>query len=172
MNKYVFLLGVLFSGGCAVFKNKTVSDYPQIQVCNIYNDSLLVTLPEKVTILTFIREPSCTGCKENLAIYLNGLGRKFNKCIILGKSESVLHKKSYNLYLEEKFKKNFQIYYSLSMSDLEFKLNESEYNFDYRKNPFVVVISDYGKQVDVYEYDKIFNNVFIKQSFKDSIKGY
>ncbi|MDB4161153.1 hypothetical protein N9772_02155 [Bacteroidia bacterium] len=58
------------------------------------------------------------------------------------------------------------------MSDLEFKLNESEYNFDYRKNPFVVVISDYGKQVDVYEYDKIFNNVFIKQSFKDSIKGF
>lgn len=172
MTKLSFILAFFLLVACGARKNNGLSSNTQIQVCNIFNDTTNVELDGKVSILVFIKEPSCTGCKEYLAEYLNTLSMKYRQYIILGKSDNVLSKKSYNNYLALRFKKSSGTYYSLSGHNLVIKIDSKEYSFNTVKNPFVAVISNKGKAIDTYDYQEIFRNVFVKESFKKTIKNY
>jgi hypothetical protein len=173
MNKISLIIFIVSLCGCSIQKSKKpTDDIPIIQACNLYNDTVNFPIKNKVTILVFINEPTCTGCKENLAKYLNTLSKKYNQYIILGKSESILDKKGYSKYLDFRFKKSSGTYYSLINKNLSIKVNNKEYSFSTSKNPFTMVITDNGKTIDVYEYQDIFENIFIKKTFKQSIKKY
>jgi hypothetical protein len=171
MIKAFYILFIAFSFGCSIPKNKATSKKPQLQVCNIFNDTTQLIL-DKITILIFIKEPSCTGCKENLAEYLNKLGKKYRQYVILGKSENLLDKKIYNRYLELRFKNLLGTYFSLSNQNLTFKINQNEFVFNTLKNPFVMVISNSGKTVVTYDYQEVFTDIFIRDSFKKDINKY
>ncbi|MCC6720639.1 MAG: hypothetical protein IT243_00425 [Bacteroidia bacterium] len=142
-----------------------------LQVCDIYNDTTDLMI-DRTTILIFIKEPSCTGCKETLAEYLNKLGKKYRQYVILGKSENLLDKKIYNRYLELRFTKLLGTYFSLSYQNLTFKINQKEFVFKTMKSPFLMVISNRGKTVVTYEYQDVFIDIFIRDSFKKAIKKY
>lgn len=171
MNKYAFL-ALISLLGCNSLK-KTNNFYQNyLVVCDLFNDSTTIQLDKKITILTFIDEPSCTGCKEYLAKYLNTLSKKYDQYIILKKSNNILNKKSYNLYLQNRFKINSGTYYSLDEDKLSIEFNGKKHEFNQRKNPFVAVITPKNKEINVYDYNAIFENVFVKKSFIQSIKNY
>ncbi len=60
----------------------------------------------------------------------------------------------------------------MSESSITIRLNHKDYIFDTRINPFVMVISEKGSSVDIYNYQEVFENVFVKESFKKSMNGY
>ncbi len=171
MIRIFLLFFIIVSISCKSYRN--LNNTGQIlQANDLFNDSTYINLDNKVTIITLIKEPCCTGCKEYLAKYLNSLSKKYKQFIILSKSEDILYKKSYQLFLSVRFKKNSGTYYSLSNNNISFKLNSKTYTFDAIQNPIVLVLSKKDKMVDKYNYQDIFNNVFIKESFKNSIKSY
>lgn len=172
MIKFLLILFLFFFGEHPIQKKNNEKQTNTLQVCNLFNDTVEQKLEGKVAILVFIKEPSCTGCKDYLAVFLNKLGKKYSQYIVLHKSESVLDKKTYNIYLNKKFKKSLGTYYSLTPQSLKVMIDNKEYNFNTKKTPFVVVISEMGNKIDTYKYDDIFEEVFVKDSFIDSIKKY
>lgn len=171
MNKYLFLLLIILSN-CGTIKTSDELKKNYLKASNLFNETVELELKNKITIITFIDEPSCTGCKEYLAKFLNTLGKKYNQYIILKKSNNVLNKKSYNLYLQNRFKLNSGTYYSLNKEKLSIEINDKKHEFNYQKNPFVAVITTKSSKVDMYDYHTIFENVFVKKSFIKSIKKY
>jgi hypothetical protein len=167
MIKFSFFLLLVI--GCSIQQPIKIES-TTIKVCNIFNDTSEIYLNEKPTILVFIKEPSCSGCKENLAIFLNKQGNKYNQYIITGKSESILNKKSYNLYLGQRFKKSIGTFYSLSPQSQKIEINSIEYNFNSKKNPFVLSISKGGLKIEAFNYEDIFEDVYIKETFKIQIR--
>jgi len=76
MIKKCFILFIAYSLGCSSQKRIVSVINSHLQVGNLFNDTKKLELGH-VSVLVFIKEPSCTGCKENLAIYLNKLGKKY-----------------------------------------------------------------------------------------------
>ncbi len=60
----------------------------------------------------------------------------------------------------------------MSENNITISVNHKDYIFYKSQNPFVMVISEMGNSIGMYNYQDIFENVFVKESFIKAMKSY
>lgn len=153
----LFFLFFLFSSF-----NK-VNVLSEFLVINSVGDSVyLFKNDTKETIYVFSIEPSCIGCKDNLAKFLKN---KTNVVIITNYYYYIEDRKVSQLYFSGVFSNAKQFYFLSNKDQLLTNLNLS-----INKMPCIIWYSNKTKLYSVFNYHDIFEGTTIKKTFKNRIR--
>ena len=166
LKKYsiIFIILTLF-----LSNNKISNKSIKLTLKDIISDTINLHF-EKSIVLTFINEPSCTGCKEQLIKFLKENLKK-NKIYILDWRSDIVSRKTYRNSLLNLDKK-ISTFYSISSLNNNFMLNDSLINISKNKSPFQVIIRKKNSKLEIisFDYNQIFESINLKNSYKDSLK--
>jgi hypothetical protein len=129
---------------------------------SIGDTSFLFRNDTKEVFYVFILEPSCTGCKDNLAKILI---KKKNLVIVTNYLPYIEDRKISQKYYSGVFPNVKEIYFLPSKNQ---QLNIQ--NLNSKKMPCMIWYSSKTKLYSLFSYDDIFENTAIRKSFKNELK--
>lgn len=154
----------LFFSVAFVFKKKPTTT---LTFYDISKDTVLISA-KKPQLFIVMKEPSCTGCKENLIKYIdNNLTSKYKVSFLIISSQNISNKRIYQSNLEISSKKPKKILYSLDDKNAVFLFQNQKQEMISSGYPFVITVI--GNQLNCYTYNQIFNEMDLKKSFIDSL---
>ncbi len=132
-------------------------------VINAIGDTAILFENEvKETFYVFIIEPSCNGCKDNLAKFLN---KKKNLIIITNYYTYIEDRKISQKYFLGVFPNAKHIYF-LPAKDKPFNI----LNLNSKKMPCMIYYTPKTKLYSLFHYDDIFEETYIKKNFNYLLK--
>jgi thioredoxin-related protein len=169
MKKVHLWIFFLVFTSCFVKNSRKSTSHTTISATDIYQDSISYQIKKKTMVVLF-KEPSCTGCKENLAIFANKNHRKLDVVFLLEQPTFMVSSKTEATVLRNKYLNTSQILYSTDDKFLTAKVNDTTISNKSFKFPQVVIVSKQG-EIQYFDYDDLFEEVYLSKYFLSAVKN-
>lgn len=168
MKNIHFWVFLLVFNSCIIKNSRDTVSWNIISATNIYQDSISYPIKKKTMVVLF-KEASCTGCKENLAVFANKNHRKLDVVFLLEDPKFILSSKTQATVLTNQYLNTSQILYSTDDKFLTAKVNEITISNKSFKFPQVVIVTKQG-EMQYFDYDDLFEDINLSKQFLLAVK--
>lgn len=168
MKNIHFWVFLLVFNSCIIKNSRDTVSWNIISATNIYQDSISYPIKKKTMVVLF-KEPSCTGCKENLAVFANKNHRKLDVVFLLEHPKFILSSKTQATVLRNQYLNTSQILYSTDDKFLTAKVNEEVISNKSFKFPQLVIVTKQG-EIQYFDYDDLFEDTNLSKQFLLAVK--